>query len=115
MSWHFYFIPIIFITSGIFHLIKPKIFTRIMPLYLPYHKEIVYVSGIIEILVGIGLFIPPLRFLSLWIVIILLILFLPVHIHMLQNKKAGLNFPKPMLVFRLFLQFGFIYWAYQYI
>lgn len=87
---------------------------RIMPLYIPYHRLIVLLSGIAEILAGIGILYTATRFIALWSMIIMLILFFPVHIHMLVNKKAGLNLPKSILIFRLFLQFGLIYWVYQY-
>ncbi len=88
---------------------------RIMPLYIPYHRLWVYLSGVAEILAGIGLFFDTTRVIALWAIIVMLIIFFPVHIHMLINKKAGLNLPKSVLAFRLLLQFGLIYWAYIYI
>ncbi len=114
MSWHLYTLSFIFITAGIFHFVRPKAFMRIMPLYLPYHKFLVYTSGLAEILAGIGLLFLQTRTLSSWLIVIMLILFFPVHIHMIVNKKAGLNLPKAILFFRLFLQFGLLYWTYQY-
>ncbi len=115
MNWHLYILSFIFILAGVFHLIRPKAFMRIMPLYIPYHRLIVYISGIAEIVVGFGVLFTHTKTLSLWAMVVMLILFFPVHIHMLMNKKASLNFPKSILVFRLLLQFGIIYWAYQYI
>ncbi len=88
---------------------------RIMPLYIPHHKLWVYISGIVEILAGVGTFFASTRIIALWTIIIMLIVFFPVHIHMLLNKKAGLNLPKSVLVFRLLLQFGLIYWVYLYV
>ncbi|MEW7291183.1 DoxX family protein [Aquimarina sp. 2304DJ70-9] len=115
MSWHLYILSFIFITAGIFHFIRPKAFMRIMPLYIPYHRLIVYLSGLAEILAGLGVLFMATKTISLWGIVIMLILFFPVHIHMLIHKKASLNLPKSILVFRLLLQFGIIYWAYQYI
>ncbi len=115
MSWHLYVLSFVFIIAGIFHFIRPKAFMRIMPLYIPYHKFWVYLSGATEILAGLGLFFSTTRSIALWGIIAMLIVFFPVHIHMILNKKAGLNLPKPVLYFRLFLQFGLIYWAYTYI
>ncbi len=115
MSWHLYILSSIFIAAGVFHLIRPKAFMRIMPLYIPYHQLVVYLSGIAEIFAGIGVLFTATRTLSIQAIIVMLVLFFPVHIHMLMNKKASLNFPKSILFFRLFLQFGLIYWAYQYI
>ncbi|WP_282089285.1 DoxX family protein [Aquimarina algiphila] len=115
MSWHLYIVSFIFSLIGIFHLVRPKAFMRIMPLYIPYHKLLVYLSGIAEILVGIGVLFEQTRTISIWSIIIMLVLFFPVHIHMLINKKAGLNLPKPVLIFRLLLQFVLIYWVYSYL
>lgn len=114
MNWHIYILSLVFCVAGIFHFIKPKAFMRIMPLYLPYPKLLVYLSGIAEIIAGVGLLFSTTKSYSAWLIIVLLIGFFPVHIHMLVNKKAGLNIPKSLLVFRLFLQFALIYWAYQY-
>ncbi|MBG6130672.1 putative membrane protein [Aquimarina sp. EL_43] len=115
MNWHLYILSFIFGIAGVFHLIRPKAFMRIMPLYIPYHKLLVYISGIAEILVSCGLLFTTTRTFSAWSIIFILILFFPVHIHMLVHKKASLNLPKFVLVIRLLLQFGLIYWAYLYL
>ncbi|TYP72956.1 putative membrane protein [Aquimarina intermedia] len=115
MSWHLYLLSFILIIAGIFHLIKPKAFMRIMPLYLPYRKTLVYLSGLLEITLGILLITMEFKIYVLWCIILLLILFFPVHVHMIINKKAGLNLPKSVLIFRFFLQFILIYWVYQYL
>ncbi len=88
---------------------------RVMPLYIPFHKLIVYISGIIEIIASIGVLFEKTKMISIWTIITLLILFFPVHIHMLANKKASLNFPKSILLLRLFLQFALLYWAGSYL
>ncbi|SHI69704.1 DoxX family protein [Aquimarina spongiae] len=115
MSWHLYVLSFIFIIAGIFHFIRPKAFMRIMPLYIPYHKFWVYLSGVFEVLAGVGLIFESTRIFSLLLIIIMLVLFFPVHVHMLINKKAGLNLPKWVLILRLLLQFALIYWVYQYV
>lgn len=114
MSWHLFLLSGIFILAGIFHFIKPKAFMRIMPLYIPYHRQLVYVSGLAEIIAGIGLLFILTKSVAAWGIVMMLILFFPVHIHMLVNQKAGLGLPKTILMLRLLLQFGFIYWAYLY-
>lgn len=87
---------------------------RIMPLYIPYHRQLVYLSGLTEVTAGIGLLFIATKSLAAWGIVIMLILFFPVHIHMLVNQKASLGLPKTILVLRLLLQFGLIYWAYLY-
>ena len=41
---------------GVRHFIDPDFFLAIMPNYLPYHLEFVYISGIAEISFGVLLF-----------------------------------------------------------
>ncbi|WP_344924066.1 hypothetical protein [Aquimarina addita] len=115
MSWHLYILSAIFIVAGAFHFIKPKAFMRVMPLYIPYHKSIVLLSGLAEIIVGVGVLFAQTRYYSLWCIILMLILFFPVHLHMLLHKKAGLKLPKWVLLFRLLLQFVLIYWVFTYL
>ena len=43
-----------FILAGINHFVNKKFYVSMMPPYLPAHTALVYVSGIFEILGGIG-------------------------------------------------------------
>ncbi|KAA1242821.1 hypothetical protein [Aquimarina sp. RZ0] len=115
MNWHFYTLSGIFIIAGILHIIRPRAFMRVMPLYIPYHKPLVYISGMAEIIAGSGMLFSPVKVFALWSIITMLVLFFPVHIHMLAHKKAGLGLPKSILLFRLVLQFFLIYWSYSYL
>jgi uncharacterized membrane protein len=67
-----------------------------------------------EMIFGLMLLNPETQKLAAWLIIALLVLFLPVHIYMLQNEKASLNLPKWVLIARIPLQFGLMYWVYQY-
>ena len=44
--------------AGIFHFVTPQPLISIVPNLLPYPDAIVYISGVIEILLGIGLLVP---------------------------------------------------------
>ena len=44
-----------FLTSGLVHLVRPAIFEPLMPRTLPAHREIIYASGVAEIVCGVGL------------------------------------------------------------
>ena len=75
----------------------------------------VLLTGIIEMVLGFMVLNLVTQSTAAWGIMGLLVLFLPVHIHMLQNEKAALKLPKWVLWLRLPLQFGLIYWAYQYV
>jgi uncharacterized membrane protein len=49
-----------------------------------------------------------------WGIIVLLILFIPVHVHMLQHKEASMKIPKWLLIARFPMQLAIMYWAYLY-
>jgi uncharacterized membrane protein len=98
------------------HFIKPKIYMRVMPSYLPNHKALVYLSGIAEIALGIGLFTPSLKVISIYGILAMLLVFLvTVHFYMLTSKKAAAGIPKWILILRIPLQFGLMYWAWMYL
>lgn len=109
---HLYVMSAIYIVAGIMHFIKPKVYLRIMPRYLPFHKQLVFLSGIAEVALGIGLLFAPTRNIALYGIIAMLAVFLLVHFYMLSSEKAAAGFPKWVLILRLPLQFALMYWAF---
>ncbi|MBT8186259.1 MAG: hypothetical protein KJO73_01065, partial [Croceitalea sp.] len=57
----------------------------------------------------------PTKNISIYGIILMLLVFLLVHFYMLSSKKAAAGIPKWILILRIPLQFGLIYWAYYYI
>lgn len=113
--WHLYFMAAIYIFAGMMHFIKPKTYLRIMPRYLPNHKLLVSLSGISEIMLGVGLCFPLTKNFSISGIIAMLVIFLLVHFYMLSSKKAGAGIPQWLLILRIPLQIGLMYWAYSYL
>jgi uncharacterized membrane protein len=112
--WDLYAMAAMYIIAGILHFVKPEAYMRIMPKYLPNHRELVYASGIAEIALGIGLCIPQLKKIAIIGVILMLVVFLMVHFYMLRGEKEGAGIPKWILLLRIPLQFGLMYWAWWY-
>ena len=113
--WHLYIMGAMYVIAGFMHFIKPKMYLRIMPRYLPAHKTLVLLSGLAEIVLGISVCIPDTKDLAIWGIIAMLVVFLLVHFYMLSSKKAGAGVPQWLLWLRLPLQFGLMYWAYFYL
>ncbi|MEL6812997.1 MAG: hypothetical protein AAFP76_16855 [Bacteroidota bacterium] len=113
--WHQYLLGLLFVVAGVTHFTKSHWYERVIPPYIPNHKSVVLVSGIIEMILGFMLLNSDSQSMAAWSIMVLMVLFLPVHIHMLQDEKASLKLPKWLLILRLPLQFGLIYWAYQYV
>ncbi len=113
--WHLYLMAGMYISIGCMHFIKPKAFLSIIPRYIPSGKMMVYISGLAEIILGVLVCIDLTKTYAIWGIIAMLIIFLLVHWHMIVDKKFHHKFPKPILWFRFFLQFGLMYWAYYYL
>jgi uncharacterized membrane protein len=113
--WHQYIMGLLYILAGVNHFRKPKIYERIMPPYLPAKNTLVMLSGIAEMVLGFMLLNTATQTIAAWGIILMLIVFIPVHIFMLQDEKAGLKLPKWVLILRIPLQFVLMYWAYQYV
>ena len=103
--------------TSIGHFVFTKGMVLMMPDLIPYKKEIVYLTGIIEILAAIGLQIPRVRVLTAWLLILFFILLLPANINAAINQVdyekgtfegSGTSY----LWFRIPLQILFIVWTY---
>lgn len=66
------------IIAGIMHFIKPEIYFPFIPDFAPEYA-IVYVSGIVELVLGIMVFYKPTRHLGTSGILLLMIAFLPLH------------------------------------
>tara|TARA_B100001250_G_C19397579_1_gene613320 strand:- start:216 stop:563 length:348 start_codon:yes stop_codon:yes gene_type:complete len=75
-----------YIYIGIKHFIDPAWFVQIMPPYLPFHYEAVYLSGFFEVLFGLMLLYHKTRFVAAWGLILLLIGVYPANIYLAFNK-----------------------------
>ena len=98
-----------FVAVGIHHFVNPTPYLMIMPPYLPWHLELVYISGVFEVMGGVGLLIPSVRRQAAWGLIALLVAVYPANIHMLMNKIYLPDMPKEewILWMRMPLQFVF--------
>ena len=114
LPWHQYLMGVLYVLAGMNHFRKPKMYVRIIPPYIPAHSTLVMLSGVAEMILGFMIMNKNTQEEAAWGIIIMLIAFIPVHIYMLQNKEAAMKLPKWVLILRLPLQFGLIYWAYLY-
>lgn len=99
------------------HFAFSKGMAMMLPDFIPYKTETVYLTGIIEIAAAVGLFIPNLRIVTGWLLIAFFILILPANIYAAiknidyqkgTSDGSGLMY----LWFRIPLQILFIAWTY---
>jgi uncharacterized membrane protein len=67
--------------AGLYHFINPEFYHGLIPDYLPFPELINYISGVLEIVLAVGVAIPKYRLIAVKGIIILLILFIPSHIY----------------------------------
>ena len=97
--------------AGTLHFIKPDFYLNIMPPYLPLHLELVYLSGVCEIALGVLLLVPRFSRFAAWGIIALLIAVFPANIYVYQHQDVLPALPIIHFL-RLPLQGVFILWAY---
>jgi uncharacterized membrane protein len=109
-------VSLFFVFSGVSHFTNPDFFVSIMPPYLPAHLALVYLSGVFEILGGLGVLLPATRHQAGWGLIALLFAVYPANVHMALNPEPFVAQGTPLwaLYLRLPLQFVFmalVWWA----
>ena len=76
-----YLLSFFYVANGFFHFFFTESYLPIMPDFLPYHKELVLFSGVLEIGFGIGVLFDKFRNLSILGIVLILILFMSVHLN----------------------------------
>jgi uncharacterized membrane protein len=85
-----------------------------MPSYIPYPYIMIYVTGIIEAMLGILLLFTKTRRFAAWGIIALLVFVFPANIQMLINYIQENNPKLWIAIVRLPLQIPLIYWAFTF-
>ena len=104
-----------FIIAGAAHFITPAPYLAIVPSSLPWPAALVALSGVAEILGGLGICFPSTRRLAGWCLIALLLAVFPANIYAISTGMviAGHALPAWILWARLPFQLLFIAWVYQ--
>jgi uncharacterized membrane protein len=108
------FISLFFLIGGVAHFVAMDTFISAMPAYLGYHKELVIISGVFELLGAIGILVPQTRRFSGYGLIALAIAVFPANLNMALNPDNFPHIPLAFLYIRLPLQLvfiWFIWWA----
>ena len=108
-------VMLVFTASG--HFLFVQGMTMMIPHFIPFKRQLVYFTGVVEIAAAIGLLIPRLQHLTAWLLILFFLLILPANIHAAihkidyqkaTNEGAG----RAYLWFRVPLQMVFILWVH---
>jgi len=109
-----------YVVAGVMHFVVPSLYVQIIPPVLPGPLALVYLSGVAEVAVGVGLLWPRTREYAAWATIALLVAIFPANIYMatsgvvVQGMPGGGD-PSTLVRWgRLPLQGVLILWAYWY-
>ena len=107
-------LTVFMVVAGANHFVAPAAYVAMMPSALPAPAALVYISGLAEILGGLGLILPATRRLAGWGLIALFVAIFPANINMAVNHLplGGREIPAWALWARLPLQVGLVVWAY---
>ncbi len=109
-----YLLGLLFITAGINHFLHTATYVSIMPPYLPWHLELVYVSGVAEAGLGLLLLARRLAVFAAWGLVALCIAVFPANLHMAINADLYPVLPAMVWWLRLPAQGLLIAWAWWY-
>lgn len=106
--------------TAVGHFAFNKGMAMMLPDFFPYKTGIVYMTGLFEVVLAIGLLLPHYRTVTGWTLIVFLLLVLPANIyaavHQLDYQKATFDGPGlRYLWFRIPLQALFIAWVYIFV
>lgn len=107
-----YAMAIVYTAAGIYHFIQPQFYKRIMPPWLSWHMELIYLTGVLEIAFGLLLIPLQTRKFASYCIMVLLVLVFPANIQMMLNYYHEDNPLLWIAILRLPLQVLLIWWAY---
>jgi len=109
-------LAVMLIVTGIAHFTSADLMIEMMPEFMPMKREIVYFTGVCELLAVVGLLLRKTSKLTAIMLIIFFIAILPANIvgSMKQVPLGGMENGAMYLLFRVPLQILFIFWIYYF-
>ena len=103
----------LFVGAGANHFLNPRPYLSMMPSYLPWPAGLIWVSGVAEIIGGLGLLFPAVQVLAARGLIAVLVAVFPANLNVAFHGWPGVSLPQWSLWARLPLQLTFIWWIYR--
>jgi len=111
----------LYVVAGVMHFVVPELYVQIVPPQLPWPLGLVYLSGLAEIAVGVGVLVPRTRRVAAWGLVLLLLAVFPANVYMatsgvvVEGGPAGFGDPSMAARWgRLPLQIPLLLWAWWY-
>jgi uncharacterized membrane protein len=107
-------VSLFFIFTAIGHFIRTEEMAAMVPPSIPYRIELIYLTGVLELLGAIGAWIPQLTRVTGFFLILMLIGLLPTNIYSAINRVdfGGHDAGPAYLLVRIPFQLFVIWWTY---
>lgn len=107
-------LSLLFLITALAHFVSTEAMAAMIPPSIPYRIELIYVTGVLELLGAIGVWIPRLERLTGFLLILMLIALLPANIYAAINRVAfgGHDLGPAYLLVRVPFQLFVIWWTY---
>ena len=112
-----YIMSLFYVSVGINHFLNPEWFVKIIPpILLEFDYQLVYLSGVCEVMFGLLILIPKARYYAAWGLILTLAAVFPANIYLAQSKEAqeAIGATQEIATWRLPIQ-GVLIWIAYYI
>ena len=105
---------IAFVFFSIGHVVKADGMLQMLPSWIPFRLPVIYLTGLLEVIIGVALFIPKHQANASKAAIVVFVIFFPANIYAALNATGlgGHQLGPVYLLIRLPLQLILIAWAY---
>ena len=108
-----YIMSLFYVSVGINHFLNPEWFVKIVPpMLLEFDYQLVYWSGVCEVMFGLLILIPKARYYAAWGLILTLAAVFPANIYLAQTNGVAMDTTAAVAWYRLPFQTVFILLAY---
>ena len=108
-----YIMSLLYVSVGINHFLNPEWFVKIIPpILLEFDYQLVYLSGVCEVMFGLLILIPKARYYAAWGLILTLAAVFPANIYLAQTNGVAMDTTAAVAWYRLPFQTVFILLAY---
>ena len=116
-----YVMGVLYVVAGALHFVVPDLYVQAVPPMFPRPLALVYLSGVAEVVLGVGVVVPRTRRLAAWGLVALLVAVFPANVYMAITGVAITGGPEfigdPSSTARwarLPFQVVFVLWAWWY-
>lgn len=103
-------LSLLLVVAGIVHVVRPEVFDPAIP--FPHKLLINYLSGLIEVVLGLGLWVPRFKDQAARLTALWFLLLTPIHVYISVNAIPMFGFSHPVILWgRTVLQAGLFFWA----